>query len=222
MLPTIIVDLPTLAREVNDAHAQTNHHAKGMLLEAKRAGDALLTAKGLCQHGTFKEWVQVHCKCGYRQASAYMRVAKLSKDADLHTFDGGIDAFLQAFATKRSKEPLPEFTHRDAEHVLRIRALAERGVEHERDVAANKLTKVTEAFGVTAEAVVKREIELCPGNGLTDHEKEVRGNEERLKEEASASQKKAFMYRELEKRFFSTSKEDILHILIDLRIKGIW
>jgi len=222
MLPTIIVDLPSLAREVNDAHAQTNHHAKGMLLEAKRAGDALLAAKGLCPHGTFKEWVQVHCKCGYRQASAYMRVAKLSKDADLHTFDGGIDAFLQAFATKRSKEVVPEFTLRDAEHVLRIHSLAERGVEHERDAAANKLTKVAETFGMTAEAVVKRANELCPGNDLTDHEKEVSGIEERLKAEASAFQKRACIYRELEERFFSTSKEDILHILVDLRIKGVW
>ena len=42
MLPIIVVDLPFLAREVNDAHAQTHHHAKGMLLEAKRTGDALL------------------------------------------------------------------------------------------------------------------------------------------------------------------------------------
>ncbi|MCG5243026.1 hypothetical protein ACIU1J_10400 [Azospirillum doebereinerae] len=49
MLPTIIVDLPFLACEVNDAHAQTHYHAKGMLLEAKRAGEALLKAKGLCR-----------------------------------------------------------------------------------------------------------------------------------------------------------------------------
>ncbi|CAO3446825.1 hypothetical protein [Azospirillum argentinense] len=39
--------------------------------------------------------------------------------------------------------------HRDAEHDLRIHALSERGREHERDVAANKLTEVAEGFGMT-------------------------------------------------------------------------
>ncbi|CAO3446828.1 hypothetical protein [Azospirillum argentinense] len=70
--------------------------------------------------------------------------------------------------------------------------------------------------------MVKRANELCPSNDLTDHEKEVRGIEERLKAEASAFQKRECIYRELDERFFSTSKEDILHILVDLRIKGVW
>ncbi|MGA1859583.1 DUF3102 domain-containing protein [Azospirillum sp. 11R-A] len=222
MLPTIIVNLSFLAREVNDAHAQTQHHAKGMLLEAKRAGEALLKAKDQCQHGTFKDWVQANCRCSYRQAAAYMRVAKLSEDADLRTFDGGIDAFLQTFATKRPKEPAPEFTQRDAEHVLRIHALAERGAEHERDVAANKLTRAAEAYGMTAEATVNRANALCPGSQLINVEKAEQTFEERLKAEASAYQRRADVFRELEEKFFNTTKEDLLRILTELRIKGVW
>lgn len=222
MLPTITVDLPFLAREVNDAHAQTHNHAKGMLLEAKRAGEALVKAKGMCPHGTFRDWVQAHCRLSYRQATAYMRVAKLSKDADLRTFDGGIDAFLQTFATKRIKDPAPEFTHRDADHVLRIHALAERGAEHERDVAADKLTQTAERFGMTAEAMVKQAHKLRPNNDLTDAEKEARTFEECLKAQASAFQEREAIFRELEEQFSNTPKEDLLRILTDLRMKGIW
>ncbi|WP_137141301.1 hypothetical protein [Azospirillum brasilense] len=96
--------------------------------------------------------------------------------------------------------------HRDAEHALRIHALSERGMEHERDVAANNLTEVAEAFGMTAEAVVKRTNELWPGNDLTDHGRKVHGSEERLKIEASSFQKRASIYRDLEESFFSTPK----------------
>ncbi|MCG5241971.1 hypothetical protein ACIU1J_10420 [Azospirillum doebereinerae] len=166
--------------------------------------------------------MQANCQCSYRQAAAYMRVAKLSKDADLRTFDCGIDAFLQTFATKRSNEPLPEFTQRDAEHVLRIHALAERGAEHERDVAADRLTKVAEGFGMTTEAMVKRANKLCPNNDLTDAEKKAREFEERLRSKASALREREAVFRKLKEQFSKTPKEDLLYILTDLRIKGVW
>src|SRR5215207_4866399 len=53
-----VTDLPVLAREIIDAHQQITSHAKGMLLEAKRAGEALLAVKKECPHGSFEEWVR--------------------------------------------------------------------------------------------------------------------------------------------------------------------
>ncbi|MBL8571730.1 MAG: DUF3102 domain-containing protein [Phreatobacter sp.] len=100
MLSAVITtsDLPNLAREINDAHRQVRMHGRGMLMEAKRAGEALLVAKQQCAHGEFKAWINARTMVSYRQAAAYMRVAKLSKDAEVRTFDGGIDAFLDAHA----------------------------------------------------------------------------------------------------------------------------
>nr|WP_246152151.1 DUF3102 domain-containing protein [Roseospira navarrensis] len=65
-----------LAGEINDAHQEVQRHAKGMLLEAKRAGEALLAVKKEIPHGQFKAWVEANCSVSYDTAKEYMRVAK--------------------------------------------------------------------------------------------------------------------------------------------------
>lgn len=110
-----------------------------MLLEAKRAGEALLKAKAECPHGTFKQWVEANCG-PYDTFAQYMRVAKVAatKDVDLHIFDGGIRAFLDAHAESRKAKPqaAPTFTKDDAEYALKLHALVERGEGGEAEVAA--------------------------------------------------------------------------------------
>lgn len=92
-----LVAMPTLPQAINAAHAAVRASGRTMLLKAREAGEHLLKAKDLVQHGKFKAWIEANCECSYRTAAKYMRVAKC---ADLDTFDAamGVDAFLQAHA----------------------------------------------------------------------------------------------------------------------------
>ncbi|WP_421697542.1 DUF3102 domain-containing protein [Ancylobacter sp.] len=152
-----VIDLPFLAREINDAHRQVLFHGKSMLMEAKRAGEALLDAKRTVEHGKFKAWIKANCGCSYESAKEYMRVAKHSKRVDLHLFDGGIRAFLDAIAAERQSEPSTprEFSREDAERALKFHALATRGAtEGEQAAASSKLASFAKEFGMTPEAAV--------------------------------------------------------------------
>jgi hypothetical protein len=138
----VVIDLPFLASEVNDAHRQVSFHAKGMLLEAKRAGDALLAAKAKVRHGKFEGWVRGQTRCSIQTARRYMQVSKLAqaKTLNLESFDGGMVAFLEAHAKPRVLPPqaTPSFTEKDAERVLNIAARVESGEGAEKAVAAEK------------------------------------------------------------------------------------
>lgn len=158
-----------------------------MLLEARRAGDALLTAKSLVRHGEFKVWVEANCRCSYRQARKYMTVAKVASRGH---FDArlGIDAFLEAHAQPR-EQPRPEpssalalFTHEDAEYALKLAAMAERGgTENEREVAQRKLEGFALGFGMTADEAVSRARVCLPDRDITDKERSVRESAEALR-----------------------------------------
>lgn len=112
-----------------------------MLRWAETAGIHLLKVKEKVRHGEFKAWIEKNCDAPYDTAVQYMRVAKIasSKNVDVHTFDGGIRAFLEAHSTPRLKTPCPTVTtidRDDAAHALKLQALVERGTtEAERDVA---------------------------------------------------------------------------------------
>lgn len=163
-----VIDLPFLAGEINDAHRQAGHHLRSMLLEAQRAGQALLRAKALVPHGQFQAWVEANCRCSYRSAAEYMQVARLGKTADLRTFDGGVRAFLEAHGSKKSiGRTTRKFTPDDAERALKLRAVAERGTEHEKVVAADMLEAFAQAFGMTAQQAVARAEGLLPWRHLS-------------------------------------------------------
>lgn len=162
-VPVQVVDLPFLASEINSAHRQITVHARGMLLEAKRAGDALLAAKAKVKHGEFERWVREHWRCSYRTAKRYMQVARVAADkrANLGLFEGGVTAFLEAHA-KPHVQATPAFTEQDAERVLNIAARVERGEGAEKAVAAKKLTEVAATHGTTPEAILERSRGMCP------------------------------------------------------------
>ncbi|MCK0210067.1 DUF3102 domain-containing protein [Starkeya koreensis] len=157
-VPVPVIDLPFLAREINDAHRQVQFHGKSMLMEAKRAGEALIEAKKKVPHGSFAAWVAEQCECSYEQGRKYLRVAKVfrSKMVPQDQFEMGINAFLDAHATPRQPEtPTPRsFTREDAERALKFHALATRGAtEGEQAAASSKLAGFAKAFGMTPEAV---------------------------------------------------------------------
>lgn len=168
----LVIDLPFLAGEINDAHRQVAYHAKGMLLEAKRAGDALLAAKGKVKHGEFKAWVEAHCRCSYETARQYLRVAKIAqtKMVEVHQFEGGVRAFLDTHAKPRitPPSPTPTLTPEAAERVLNIQARVERGEGAEKDVAASKLAALAADLGMPLAALLEQSRGMCP-----DREKSV-------------------------------------------------
>ena len=122
----------------------------------------LLEVKGELKHGEFQRWVETNCRCSYSQAKRYMAVSKklADKPFDPSFTDLSIDAFL---GYEKKPQAAPPFAREDAEYALKIHALAERGVEGEKDTAKSKLNKLAKDFGMTSEELVKKSEKLCPG-----------------------------------------------------------
>ncbi|WP_454683505.1 hypothetical protein [Ancylobacter moscoviensis] len=182
----LVIDLPFLAREVKDAHRQVLFHGKSMLMEAKRAGEALLAAKEALkaerkayvgpEQGAppvFVDWVKTNTGVAYSTAASYMRVANLSKVLDLQNFSGGLRAFLDAHTEQPATEPSAprEFTREDAERALKFHALATRGAtDAEKEAASGKLISFAQEFGMSPDALVAKAFELLPAHEKTDAE----------------------------------------------------
>lgn len=102
-----------------------------------------------------------------------MRVARRSENVRADIFEGSINAFLDAHATKRAPSATPappSFTKDEAEYVLKINARAERGVDGERDVAARKLEKIAAEHGMPdAAALVEKARAMVPDASATPH-----------------------------------------------------
>ncbi|MBY6265108.1 DUF3102 domain-containing protein [Azospirillum sp. 412522] len=228
MLPTVVTDLPRLARRIDECHFQVQYHAKGMLLEAKQAGEYLLEAKKLCPHGTFKDWVSANCRCSYRTAAKYMQVARKCADHGTFDADAGVDAFLEAHAKPRPEEPTQaapapasSFTREDAEYALKIHARVERGQDGERDVAATKLAKVAEGFGMDPEALVAKAQELCPGAGFTDSERRAQEAEAQLEALKAEVARRRAVVAEVAAKFKDASKEELITMIGDWKARGL-
>lgn len=140
-LEVAIVENPEyLAGKINAAHRGVIGSGKMMLAYAHDAGQYLIAAKGMLQHGEFKAWIERHCTCSYITATKYMNVARRSEGFDLETFEGGVDAFL-GYSKPKTPCPTPtDLSQDDASHVMKLHAMVERGAtEGERDVARRKL-----------------------------------------------------------------------------------
>jgi hypothetical protein len=126
-----------------------------MLMLAKEQGEDLLRLKQETPHGAFKERVEKETCVSYRQAMKYMRVAKLAPQGNFAP-ETGINAFLDSFAEEqpaKRKAPL-SLTREDAEYVLKINALAERGAtDGEKDAAEAKLDNLAKQYGTDADTL---------------------------------------------------------------------
>lgn len=157
----VVKQLDYLAREIDDAHREVQFYAKGMLLEAKRAGEALLEAKAQVPHGAFKAWIEANTRVSYPSAAVYMKVAR-EWDQKSSTLDFSTASLRDFIGNKPSASTPAAFTRDDAEYVLKINALAERGIGGERDVARSKLETIAKSYGMADDELVKRSKELLP------------------------------------------------------------
>jgi Protein of unknown function (DUF3102) len=227
----LVIDLPFLAGEINEAHRQVTSHAKGMLLEAKRAGDALLAAKGKVKHGEFTNWIEANCRCSVTSAREYMQVAKHAKGTDLRCFGGGVRAFLEAHAKPRitPPSPTPSLTPEAAERILNIQARVERGEGAERAVAATKLAALADEQKMPLETLLERSRALCPDReksadqletekAVAETDAAIAATEQRI--EALEEQLKAFQAREaLITKLMDLDKDELAEQLADALIE---
>jgi hypothetical protein len=188
-----VIDLPFLAGEINDAHGQVQRHARGMLLEAKRAGEALLAAKKLVKHGEFQAWVEDRCAFSYDRAMRYMRVARLAKVGDLPKFQGGIDAFLDAHSKPRETSPepapsVPTFGAEEASYVLKLQAMLIRGSDQEQLTAADKIDAFAARFNLTGEEAIEKSSVLLPNQEMSADDAEQARREAELQAQADKAQ----------------------------------
>ena len=69
-------DLATLATAINDEHRACETALRTGLSHAIRAGELLIRARSLCQHGTWLPWLHDNFEGSERLAQGYMRVAR--------------------------------------------------------------------------------------------------------------------------------------------------
>ncbi|WP_181838542.1 MULTISPECIES: DUF3102 domain-containing protein [Thalassospira] len=150
-----IAPLSLSAQTINTHHKNILEHGKGMLREAKAAGEELLRVKKTLKHGEFKPWIKENCSFSYRQAAKYMQIAK-SAPQGTFDMDAGINSFLDQVANSRKpKAHLQSFSQTDAEYAQKLHAMAVRGTEHEREVAKGKLEAFAKSFGKTPEELME-------------------------------------------------------------------
>jgi hypothetical protein len=66
-----------LAVEINASHEAVQHHYNATVIEMMTAGDRLIEAKSLVDHGRWLPWLKERCpRVSERTASNYMRLAK--------------------------------------------------------------------------------------------------------------------------------------------------
>ena len=68
--------LPQLAEQANYHHEQCTAAASNALEHALRAGELLLKAKGLVDHGEWLPWLEKNFQGSQRTAQVYMGVAR--------------------------------------------------------------------------------------------------------------------------------------------------
>lgn len=69
-------NLDELAAMANRFHAEVEAAGQSMLVAAWRAGQALLSAKALCEHGEWLPWLEANFHGSARTAQVYMQLAR--------------------------------------------------------------------------------------------------------------------------------------------------
>lgn len=101
-------DLGELAVIANKFHADVENAGQSMLLAAWNAGQALLTAKSLCEHGDWLAWLDANFDGSERTAQDYMAIASnTQRAADLDP-ECSIRAALQAMRAQVTDEDEPD------------------------------------------------------------------------------------------------------------------
>ena len=69
-------ELTAISTQINSAHRECLSAMRSSIDHAIKAGDLLVQAKALVNHGDWLNWVSDNCSFSERTARAYMRVAK--------------------------------------------------------------------------------------------------------------------------------------------------
>jgi hypothetical protein len=89
--------LTDLAVRIRAEHEAARLAARTTIEHAIRAGELLIEAKQLVQHGYWGDWLHAHCDLSERSAQAYMRIARYQSNPQL-TADLTIDDALKVLA----------------------------------------------------------------------------------------------------------------------------
>jgi hypothetical protein len=82
------VDLPALAKAINDNHTAIVREAKSAVTKAIAAGEALSAAKSAVPDGTWLRWLKANCIISDRTAQMYMQLAENKLVLDTWMRDG--------------------------------------------------------------------------------------------------------------------------------------
>src|ERR1700730_11650310 len=83
------VDLPALARKINDNHRDILSNAKTMVTKAIAAGDALIAAKFAVEDGTWLRWVRENTTVSERTAQLWMQLAEHKRQLEVEARERG-------------------------------------------------------------------------------------------------------------------------------------
>jgi hypothetical protein len=140
-----------------------------MLMLAKAQGEDLLALKAQTPHGGFKERIERETCLSYSTAKRYMLVAKRTVNGPFD-LTGSISAFIGEPTQAARAKARPKLTRDDAEYILKINALAERGAtEGERGAATSKLDGLAEQYRRTTDHLVKEAEKLCPDQHMGEN-----------------------------------------------------
>lgn len=170
--------LTARAVNINHSHDLAQRAARSMLTYAIAAGEQLLTAKKAVPHGSFGDWCRENLTFSYDTAAQYMRAARIaSKSVDLHNFDGGIRAFLDAHADRpKNNDTLRTMDKDEARKVLGMVRMAETAEYNpaEAAVASEMLARMANSANENEASVAQEMIDrLGKKFGLTGEEAEV-------------------------------------------------
>lgn len=220
-----IITLSTLSDEINHAHQSVTHHARSMLLDAKRAGEALRAAKKMVKHGEFKAWVERYCQCSYPTARRYMQVAKMITHEHFDPSQS-VRAFLEAHAERKVEAPeavQAVFDKAGADYAMKLHRMTESPNVHEAANASSKLERLAKDFGMTATEAVHRAMVMLPDDGKSadqiETEAKLKVAETRLAEVEAKVQYLMRRKAELAQEFSRHTREELVEMLISMKLQ---
>ena len=164
--------LPILAVGINDHLAAAEAETKRGLEHAIAAGELLIEAKGLVDHGGWLPWLEANCRVGARQAQTFMRLAR-----NRHKLDA-IKSESTAYLTIASAEAL----------VGRPKPERPRGLPSQLDlIGGQEVTALRKAPALRGRALFDLIVDLEQAKAVIEQEKRRLGEKRRARFDAISS-----------------------------------
>ncbi len=128
--------LADLASRINDEHGKVGEAFRQGYLHAAKAGDLLVEAKALLDHGEWLPWLAEHCRISRRTAQLYTRIARNREAIEANAQDIAhltLDGAAQLIANRPGLVELVEDVEEAMESLDRILAWPSQVREFEKD-----------------------------------------------------------------------------------------